>query len=541
MSFVVTVPAQVNVLTANYDNFRTNANLSETILNIANVNSSDFGFLFTLPVEGQVYAQPLYVSGLAIPGLGTHDVVFVVTMHNDVYAFDAAGQALLWHVNLGPAVPSSNYNPSFSDIKPDVGILSTPVIDLEGQTMFVVAATFNGETYPYFLHALDLATGQEKLAGPVEINGSVEGSGSADGVVLFDPFQHLQRPGLLLSGGQVYIAFGSHGDMEPYHGWIFAYDSQTLAKTSLFSVTPDGESGSIWQSGHGLAADEYGWIYAITSNGTWDGVRNFSQSFLKLSPDLHLSDWFTPDNYDITNEVDDDLGSTGAIVVPGSDFVIGGGKDGFLCVVDRNAMGRLELGNTQVRQRFPAVPASIFDLALWSRTDGARVFVQGIVEPMKSYRLVGGQFDTTPVTQGTQYLDIPYQGMAISANGSDEASGILWVTSTTGDAGWPGTLAAYDASHLERLLWSSNSDPANHPGRFAKFVAPTVANGRVYVPTFSDQVAVYGQKSQPAFPVEQPNFPDGFILASASSHASRSLIFLPHNPHILHNAKQAPR
>lgn len=488
------IEAQVHVLTANYNNFRTNSNVSETVLNTSNVNEQDFGLLFRLPVNGQVYAQPLYASALVLPEKGERNVVFVATMQNDIYAFDVSGiPEVVWHVNLGPPVPAADF-PAYTDIQPDVGILSTPAIDLQSRTLYAVAATKEGDEYHYRLHALDLATGQARDFGPADIVGSVPGAGSPDGIVVFDPFQHLQRPGLLVANGKVYVAFGSRGDLQPYHGWVFAFDASTLDRSAIFNVTPDGAAGAIWQSGHGLAADDDGSIYAISANGFWDGVRNFGQSFLKLSPVLELADWFTPDAYNITNEVDDDLGSTGAIVVPGTGLIAGGGKDGFLCVVDSRAMGRLELGNAQVRQRFPAVPASIFDLALWPRADGALIYAQGISEPMKAFRLVGGRFDETAVTTGTGWLDIPYQGMAISANGDDTTTGILWVTSTSGDSGWPGRLTAYDATNLKVELWNSDAKSEDQLGRFSKFVAPTVANGMVFVPTFSDSVAVYGLK-----------------------------------------------
>src|ERR1022692_1113602 len=254
--------AAVNILTANGDNDRTNSNLQETQLSPATVNASVFGKLGVFPVDGQVYSQPLVVTGLSIAGQGTHNVVFVTTMHNSVYAFDADAMSrisTLWQVNLGSSVPSLLLYGPDGDITNEVGILSTGVIDVQRGILYVVADVLQNGAPVFYLHALDLTTGAERLNGPVALTASVRGTGSeagADGTVPFDPMQHLQRPGLLLATDAVYVSFGSHGDMSPYHGWMLSYDASDLSRQiGVYMTTPDGDAGYIWQSGRGPAVD----------------------------------------------------------------------------------------------------------------------------------------------------------------------------------------------------------------------------------------------------------------------------------------------
>ena len=234
--FSVLSHAQVNILTANGNNDRTNSNLQETQLSPATVTSSTFGKLGVLPVDGQVYSQPLIVSGLSVSGGTTHNVVFVTTMHNSVYAFDADAMSpvsTLWQVNLGASVPALLLYGPDGDIANEIGILSTGVIDLQRGVLYVVADTLVGGTPVFYLHALDLATGAERLNGPVALTASVPGTGSEarpDGTVPFDPMRHIQRPGLLLANDAVYVAFGSHGDQDPYHGWMIGYDASDVSR-----------------------------------------------------------------------------------------------------------------------------------------------------------------------------------------------------------------------------------------------------------------------------------------------------------------------
>jgi hypothetical protein len=267
------------VLTQHNDNFRTGANLNETQLNTTNVNVSQFGKLFSRAVDGFVYAQPLYLPDVAIPQMGVHNVVYVATEHNSVYAYDAddpAASSPLWQVNLGDSVPSTDIAPDYGDLIPEIGITGTPVIDPVAGAIYVVAKSKDRDGYHQKLHALDVSTGAEQFGGPVEIAGSVLGTGDANvnGTVGFDPFVQLNRPGLLLSNGRVYVAFGSHADMDPYHGWVMAYDAATLQQVAVYNTTPDGGRGSIWMSGQGLTADPVGNIYVTSANGTCDAAAD---------------------------------------------------------------------------------------------------------------------------------------------------------------------------------------------------------------------------------------------------------------------------
>lgn len=474
--------AQTDVLTANYGNDRTNANLRETILNTANVNPAQFGKLASLPVDGQIYAQPLYSRG----------IVYVATMHNSVYAFDATNLSSpisLWRANLGTAVPSISIGARDTD--PEVGILSTPVIDPATNTLYAVAASLENDDPVYRLHALDLATGLEKFGGPVLIQARVSGIGdaSANGLLTLDATQHLQRTGLLLANGAVYIGFGSIRDRLPYHGWILAYDASTLQQKAVFNVTPDGGSGGVWQAGRGLAADSNGNLYVVTGNGDYDGVRNFGESFVKLSPDLRVLDRFAPSDWQELSDIDGDLGSLGAMLVPNADLVLGGDKVNNLYAVNRRNMA-----NPQILQ--PLAGGGFYNAALWPRGPDPLLYM---IEPgdwTGSFRIAGGQVETAPFSQTPVAPDWPFSGMAVSADGSAEGSGILWVTAGDHEASFaapPGTLLAFDALDLTNLLWTSDMNPeTDYPGIFAKFANPTVADGLVFVPTFSHSVAVYG-------------------------------------------------
>ena len=494
--------AQVNVVTANYGAARTGANLNETILNPTTVSPATFGKLFTLPVDGQIYAQPLYLSAVNLPQQGVHNIVITVTQHNSVYAFDADSGGLLWQVNLGPSVSNLDY--AFIDVNPQVGILSTPVIDLATYTVYVVANTIQNGAHVYTLHALDATSGQERFGGPCLISAWVPGSGpdSENGLVTFNASQHLQRPGLLLLNGAVYIAFGSHGDGGVYHGWVVAYDAANVnSQLAAYNVTPNGKGGALWQSGHGLAADGDGNIYAAIGNGDFDGVSNFGQCFLKLSPSLQMIDWFVPNDWKRLNRNDEDFGSSGPVWISSVNGLIGGGKSGVLYLLDPIDLGHDPSGSSRVIQSLPAVSywgsdGGIFGITVWERDYGPVVYVQGQGEGVKAFQIVNGAFDPQPISQSSVPSPSPYAGVSISANGGDATTGIAWVTipdfrDPLNPA--PGTLHAFNASDLSEELWNSSLDPdADALGYFAKFAIPTVANGKVYVPTFSNQVVVYG-------------------------------------------------
>jgi hypothetical protein len=487
--------APVNVLTGNGNNDRTNANLQEFRLSPATVSSSSFGKLGVFPVDGQVYGQPLYVSDLSIAGGETHNVVFVSTMHNSVYAFDADSMSpvsLLWQVNLGPSVPAALLFGQYGDIAVEVGILSTGAIDLQRGVLYVVADTLEGGTPAFYLHALDLATGIERLNGPVPLTASVAGTGSgslADGTLPLDPRQHIQRPGLLLANDSIYIGFGSHGDQDPYHGWMLRYDASDLSRQlGAYVSTPNGNGGSFWQSGRGPAADEQGSLYAVTGNGDYDGIHNFGESFVKMSSKASaIVDSFTSSNWKSMSDNDFDL-SAGPALITGTHTVIGGDKAGNLYVLNGDAMKRP--GGADI---IPASAGTIFNFAVWSRGGSANVYTQGQREPAKCFQVTGNVVDPHPVSVAAKSVPFARIGMTISANGDQEGSGILWETTGDYNAGTPGTLHAYDASDLAKELWNSDMNSArDQMPPVTKFVSPTVANGKVYVPSSGNVVAVYG-------------------------------------------------
>ena len=506
---------QVNILTANYGNDRTNTTLQEQILNTSKVTPTDFGRIGSFPVDGQIYAQPLYVQGLTIGGQ-TRNVVFVATLRNTVYAIDAdapTSTVPLWSVNLGPPVPSTFLE--FNDIRPEVGILGTPVIDLARNVIYVVTDTFEDDKAVFRLHALSLSDGLEKCDGPVEIKAIVDGGGDAseDGRIAFDPKQHLQRPGLLVANDAVYIAFGSHADAYPYHGWVIAYDASSISRQiAVFNTTPQAGAGSIWQAGRGLAADSAGNLYVATGNGDYDGVSNFGESFIKLSPSLAVLDWFTPKNYLELSDGDYDL-ALGPMLTPGAEQFVGADKAGNMYLVDRNNLGHLGVDGANYPQIFqPVEYGGIFNAALWESARGLLVYFAQAGDYTRALRSVAGWFESVPFTETGVNPDLGLQGMAVSANGVLAETGILWMTTGDHSVRGPvaGTLHAFDALNLTNELWNSDmSGDRDKLGLFTKYASPTVANGRVYVPTLSKQLAIYGllEAAPPAptpAPIEDP-------------------------------------
>ena len=499
--------AQTSIITANYGNGRTNSNPNETILTQQGVGGGAFGKVGGFPVDGQIYAQPLYAGGLQIPGQGSKNAVFVATMNNTVYAIDADNPSAtvpLWQVNLGLAVPSSAI-PELTDVDPQVGILSTPVIDPNAQVIYAVAETFERGAPVFRLHGLSLIDGHEMMNGPVVISAYVPGSASdaVDGMVQFNPFWHLQRPGLALANGMVYVAFGSHGDAGDYHGWVMAYQSSNLPQqTAVFNTTPNGTGGGIWQSGHAPTIDAAGNVYIVSGNGDFDGAANFSCAVVKLSgTNLSVLDWFTPAEWQYLNANDLDVGSTGAILAQAGSLVVAGDKGGRLINLPSAQLGGVE--STRGADDFAASTAGIFDLALWQTSAGEVLFQHDLNGYLKAYSVTATGITQTPVSIGTWRGDSLYQGLAVSSNGPD--NGIVW--ETTGDhtqPGVPGMLHAWNASDLTQELWNSNLQAGDVLGSFAKFVSPLIVNGRVYVPTFSNQLVIYGMKSQAGGTVVTP-------------------------------------
>jgi uncharacterized protein (TIGR03437 family) len=480
------------------------------------VNSTSFGKIGAFPVDGQIYAQPLYVTGVHIEGAGVRNVVYVATMHNSVYAIDAdAPQSTvpLWTVNLGPPILSAVFN--FTDILPEVGILSTPVIDSERGVIYVVSATLQATKPTFRLHALALSNGSEQLFGPVTITASVRGSGagSNQGVLALDPSLHLQRPGLALANGRLYISFGSHADMGSWHGWLISYDASDLSQTGIFNSTPNGEGGSIWQSGRAPAIDDSGDIYLVTGNGNYDGSSAFSESLLRLSDSrargpasLTLKGWFTPENWSELNDNDWDFGTTGTILIPGTNLLVVGSKAGILYVVPRDEKVHARQTARRSIQTVQANQWGMFDMALWNNENGPIVYLAEPYKALKAFQMVNGQLNATPSSQFSISSSF-FIGLAVSGDSGKNGTGVVWLTTGNNSvAHIPGILHALDAANLSNELWNSDMNGERDGlGRFAKFATPTVANGKVFVPTFSSALAIYGLLSSGLEASSSPN------------------------------------
>jgi len=514
---------QASVLTQHNDIARTGANLNETILNCSNVKASQFGKLFSRSVDGQIYAQPLYVPGVSIADNGIHNVVYVATMNNSVYAFDADdpnASKPLWKVNLGPPVPYQDTVAAGapSNINPLIGITSTPVIEPLTETIYCVAKTKENSSYFQRLHALDITSGHEKFGGPVLIQATVSGTGegSVSGTLSFNPRRQLNRPALLYLDGVIYLAFGSHSDFSPYHGWVIAYDATTLQRVAVFNSTPTGRRGGIWQAGQGLAADENGYIYFMTGNGSFDyntGGANLGMSFVKLAtPDLSVVDWFTPYNVVGLNDGDKDLASAGPLLLPGTNLVVGGGKEQMLHLLNRSNMGHFHAGsNSQIVQNFQATAGHIHGSPIYwnSPNQGPLIYIWSEEDYLKAFKLLNGSaFQTTPVAKSTMAVPAGMPGamLSLSANQSVAGTAIVWASHPyAGDAvvkTVPGILRAFDASNISTELWNSKQNAARDDlGNFGKFCPPTVVHGKVYLATFSNQLIVYGLLSPPSLQV----------------------------------------
>jgi hypothetical protein len=506
----------LRITTQRYDNARSGSDLTETILTPKTVTHDGFGKLFTRKVDGYLYAQPLYLEHVRVGGKAYRNVVFLATEHNSVYAFDADDSKAsepLWHVNFGPPVPNHDLDGGpwgiYTDILPEIGITSTPVIDLETNSLFVVAKTKENGKYFQRLHVLDIATGAERKGSPLLINSTVPGTGdgAANGVVPFDSLKELQRAALLLVNGVVYIAFASHADFPPFHGWILGYDAKTLALRAVFNTSPNGAGNGIWQSGCGLSADAGGDIFAVTGNGTFDadaGGADYGNTVLRLHPTpkgLDVTDWFTPYNQTELTANDHDLGSSGPLYIAALNRLIVGGKGKVLYLLDAAKLGKYnESGDTQILQSFQAAGGHIHGSPIfWNGQSGARIYVWSEYDHLKEYSFKDGLLTTTPTTQSPEAVPdgMPGGFLTISADGNKQGSGVVWASRPfLEDANRQtvaGVFEAYDAEDLSKTLWSSEDNPdRDRVGSFAKFNPPLVANGKVYLGTFSGELAVYG-------------------------------------------------
>jgi len=483
-------PAQIQVTTSHGDNHRTGANTGETLLTPSNVNKTNFGRLFSYPIDYQALAQPLYVPNVNIAGLGVHNVVYVATMADSVYAFDAesnagANAAPLWHVNFtdpangittasGPFLPctsTEDRGPGFTQ----EGIVSTPAIDVSANIIYVVAKTLENGTVRHKLHALDLGTGQERLGGPVTISATT--TSNAGTVVNFNSLHQKNRPGLLLLNGTVYVAFGSNYCNDGNHSWVLGYDATTLQQTGVFDTNPDHGLTSIWQAGGGLAADDEGYIYPLTSEGTFDiasGGQGYTHAVLKLSGNLDLVDFFIPWSVAFLNDHDLDLSGCSPVVVPDQDepyphIIVAAGKQGTIYVLNRDNLGMYAPSDSQIIQELAGVVGSMRGApAYWNN----RMYFSAKVDFLKVFSVSGGMLSATPIATTTSTLGGAH-APSISANGN--SNGIVWVLNGS-------QLYAFDAISL-KMLYNSHQVGRDNVPDVAHFVTQTVADGRVYVAT----------------------------------------------------------
>jgi len=525
----------ISVLTQHNDNTRAGLNNQETKLTTANVNPQHFGKLFSLAVDDQVYAQPLVVGNLPINS-GNHNVVFIATVNNSIYAYDGDNGSLYWKVNFnapGTRPPkssdmSSGWCHPYTDFFNNIGIVGTPVIDSTAQTMYFMTRLTDGTHFFQYLHAINILTGADRAGSPVKITASVTGTGDGNvsGVVNFDPLRNNQRQGLTLVNGVVYISFSSHCDWNPYHGWILGYNSQTLQQQTVYNDTPNGENGGLWESGMGMAADAQGNLYVVSGNGTvgtnapYSGGGNGTvektaspdptdpigraESALKLTPSgatLQITSYFTPSNYLDLNINDLDYGVMGTFLIPNSPYYLTGCKDGNLYLLNKDNMGGFSTSSNMVQQTIPLGGSMHCQPSYYKGSSNEFVYVWSENEPLRALSFNRGS-NSFGANQVVSTLGGPTGGsgalLSVSSSGSLAGTGILWAAyAISGDAGSqisPGILRAFDANDVTKELWNSNDNVGDGVGYYAKFSSPTVADGHVYLATFSNQVVVYGLK-----------------------------------------------
>jgi hypothetical protein len=522
-----TANAQVDVTMQQYDIGRTGQNLNETTLTTANVNSTQFGLLFSQRVSGPIYAQPLYLSGFSING-ATHNVMIVASLNGSVYAFDAnsntgVNASPLWSISL---LDMAHGAASGATVYGTMGTNSTPVIDRAGGTLYIVSADSEGGVPVYRLHALDLLSGAEKFGGPVVISASVLGmaSDAVGGVLSMTPADQNQRAGLLLLNGVVYVAFGSYQeDSDPiWHGWIVGYGASSLVQTGVFCTSPNGSLGGVWMAGQGLAADQldpinhpFGRMFVATGNGDFTATppyghgMDFGDSVLNLDLSSGIptvTDDFTPFSQAMLLALDHDQGSGGVLILPTQTvgghphLLVQAGKSGTLYLIDRDNLGGYSTTSDQVVQ---SIPNAVGNRGVWS--SGAywngNVYYWGTHDNLKQFSLVNGLLSQTP-TESVDQSVFPAETPTISANGNTQ--GIVW-TIDSDTAGSAAILEAHDASNVATTLYSSATNPRDTPGHALRFTVPTIANGMVYIGT-GNEVDVYGLfcSPQPATPTFTP-------------------------------------
>jgi archaellum component FlaF (FlaF/FlaG flagellin family) len=526
-------PANSAVTTLRNDNARTGQYPHETVLNTGNVNAAQFGKRVSYPVDGQLYAQPLYLPNLTIGG-STHNVVFAATENDSVYAFDADqtnAVAPLWKTSLLPAgataVPSSFQQ--CGDLLPQIGITGTPVIDPGTNTMYVLAYSQENGNQVYRLHALDVTTGQEK-GTPVVVQGSLPGTGvgSVNGTISFDPHVQRERVGLVLANGKIYFAFSSFCDIGNYHGWMFAYtfNGTAFTQTNAYNDTANGTQGGIWGADGALVADNAGNLYAQLGNGTFDantGGPDVGEAFVRLNANLQRQDYFEPFNQSCLTNGDQDVGSGGPLLLTGANALIGAGKEGRPYVVSTTNMGQYtadpnltcngsaEENRTDIdkiqQELAPGTVNAIFSTpGFWNGPNGQFVYFSQVNGPTKAFSWTNGKLSTAPTSTTATSYGFTGGNAVVSSNGTTAGTGILWNI----DSG--ATLRAYDASNLGNELYDSSQN-ASRDGLtgYVKYSNPVIANGEVFV-GLSASLAIFGELSSTPPPPPPPPPPGGLRI-----------------------------
>jgi Immunoglobulin domain len=504
---VTTPPAAVDVVTYHYDNLRTGQNVNETTLTTGNVNSSKFGKLGSFSVDGKVDGQPLYLSNVAIPGKGSKNVLYVVTEHDSIYAFDAdsvsgSSSTVLWRVSALKSGESSSDDRGCGQVTPEIGITSTPVIDRTRNAIYLVSVSKDGNgNYFHRIHALDLTNGNELFGGPTTVAATYPGSGanSSNGNVVFDARSYNERAGLLQIGGTIYTSWGSHCDAGSYTSWVMSYSADTLHQTNVLNLVPNGNEGGIWMAGTAPAADASGNIYLIVGNGDFDtsltgsgfpANGNCGNCYVKMSPGLQLLDYFTPQNTVSESGADTDFGSGGPLLLPDLQdgqgntrhLAVGSGKDANIYVVDRDNMGKFNSSSDNIYQQLNGQLGG----GVWAKPSffNGTVYYGAVNDVVKAFHISSGKLSTSPSSQGAHQFGYPGTAPSISASGS--SNGIVWAVENAS----PAVLHAYDATNVGNELYNSNQ-ASNGRDNFSgnKYITPVVVNGKVYVATPNSVVA----------------------------------------------------
>ncbi|SDD73336.1 Por secretion system C-terminal sorting domain-containing protein [Mucilaginibacter pineti] len=535
----ITVLAQKDVLTQHNDLYRTGWYKQETILNTKNVKRGSFGKIFSRAVDDQIYAQPLVKLNLTLPNVGKKNVVFIATVNNSVYAFDADSanvSAPYWQLNLTPngsrVIANTDMTGAcgggYRDFSGNIGIVSTPVIDSATNTMYLLARSVikTSGVYEQYIHALDITTGAERPNSPQLVTAQINsnGDGNVNGKLSFDPQKENQRCGILLLNGIIYFAWASHCDWGPYHGWIMGYDKNTLAQKSVYNTTPQGYNGGIWMSGAAPAADEDGNLYVSVGNGSvgvgsdYSDVTNRSESAIKLKPEnstLTVKSFFTPNNIDELEQSDLDFGVTEIMLIPGTTMAMTACKDGKVYVLDRDNMGGYHADANR--------PLQTIDLGVNAHLRSSFSYYKGEKKEYAYSWSENGLLKAFPLDKANKKFDLANtissgaQGptgnsgafLSVSSNGSVDSTAVLWTTyAANGDANQsvrPGILRAFDATDVTRELWNSSAYQEDIVGNYAKFNCPTIVNGKVYLATFSNKLNVYGLTKNTLDTCNSPN------------------------------------